>query len=482
VGAYWLAIAVAAGLGSLTAGGAKTHPAEAVQSGCLACHQDIELARELRQETLQEVLALGQSRGDPAGCVVCHKGNPNAREKPTAHHGLVGYHALSDRQRSLLVLLYNVFMAVADTAALIAVARSQTVPLWFGVCCAHGVAALALAAGVAAVCAGDLFAVFRLATYGVFLHAVALFGGSALLLRRIRPKAAVASAALALLGIAIAVDALLIEPNWLEVSRFRIRTAKITRPVRLVVIADFQTDAIGPYEESVLRRALRQRPHLILFAGDYLDAGTRQQRYRLVDELNAYLMRLSLSAPEGVFAVEGNVDRPDWVMIFNGLPVHAVVETESFELDELRLTCLSERDSFNPRLEITDGAPGRFHVVLGHSPRYALGRVEADLLIAGHTHGGQVCLPLVGPVVWHSAIPRRWASGLGELTGGRKLYVSRGVGTHRGWAPRLRFLCRPELAVIDLVPVPKRSAPAARPQGLSPTRPSTSEPVPLERQ
>ncbi len=130
----------------------------------------------------------------------------------------------------------------------------------------------------------------------------------------------------------------------------------------------------------------------------------------------------------------------------------AVESTRSFELERLRLTCLSEADSFDPSLEVARANPGRLHVVLGHSPDYALGRIEADLLVAGHTHGGQVQLPLVGPLVTLSEVPRRWAAGLTELPGGARLLVSRGIGMEGGAAPRLRFLCRPELAVIELTP------------------------------
>ncbi len=118
----------------------------------------------------------------------------------------------------------------------------------------------------------------------------------------------------------------------------------------------------------------------------------------------------------------------------------------------MRLTCLSCGDSFNRRLRARRPDPGRFHLVLGHSPDFSLGKVDADLLLAGHVHGGQVRLPLVGPLVTSSRVPRSMVTGLAELPSGGKLYVSRGVGMERGSAPRLRFLCRPELLVIDLVP------------------------------
>jgi predicted MPP superfamily phosphohydrolase len=90
--------------------------------------------------------------------------------------------------------------------------------------------------------------------------------------------------------------------------------------------------------------------------------------------------------------------------------------------------------------------------LVGHAPDDALGMHRADLLLAGHTHGGQVRLPLLGPPITFSRVPRSWASGVSHLPTGATLVMSRGIGVERGNAPPLRFLCRPEIVVIDLVP------------------------------
>jgi hypothetical protein len=95
---------------------------------------------------------------------------------------------------------------------------------------------------------------------------------------------------------------------------------------------------------------------------------------------------------------------------------------------------------------------GKYHVMLGHLPNFALRDGDADLLVAGHTHGGQVRVPFFGPIITHSLIPRSWAAGVTDLGNGRTLIVSRGIGMERGVAPRLRFLCRPQLIVVDLMP------------------------------
>ena len=351
----------------------------------------------------------------------------------------------------LATLGYNLIMAVADAWALSSVGRTRTTAAWVTACGRSGLMALALAVVLGMTFEDRRFAVFGLVAYGLFLHGTIVLTWSALLLRRARPKTAATSAALAAVTVLVAVDAFLIEPNWLEVSHLRIATPKVTRPLRLVVIADVQTDRFGSYERDVFRSAMQQQPDLILLAGDYIQAEP-ELREKLKKQLNAFLRRLEFSAPGGVFAVEGNVDAPGWTTMFNGVSVTAVRRTESFDLPEVRLTCLSGRDSFNASLEVPAGAPGRFHVVLGHSPRFALGKVEADLMIAGHTHGGQVRLPLFDSLVMPTGHSRRWTAGLSDLAGGRKLFISRGIGLERGPAPRLRFLCRPELAVIDLVP------------------------------
>ena len=61
-------------------------------------------------------------------------------------------------------------------------------------------------------------------------------------------------------------------------------------------------------------------------------------------------------------------------------------------------------------------------------------------------------LPGIGPMITHARIPHSWAAGMTDLPNGRRLFVSRGIGMERDYAPRMRFLCRPELAIIDLVP------------------------------
>ena len=168
-------------------------------------------------------------------------------------------------------------------------------------------------------------------------------------------------------------------------------------------------------------------------------------------ELRAIFREEGLAAPLGVYAVQGNVDHPRaWVDLFDGLPVQADVRTTAHPGEPVSVTTLSFDDGFHAGAKI-EVQPG-FHVAMAHAPDFALGQVDADLLVAGHTHGGQVQVPILGPLITFSQVPNGWASGRTDLPGGRTLVVSRGIGMERDHAPRLRFWCRPEVVIVEVVP------------------------------
>ena len=92
---------------------------------------------------------------------------------------------------------------------------------------------------------------------------------------------------------------------------------------------------------------------------------------------------------------------------------------------------------------------GGLGVAVMHSPDSApeAAALGYDLLVAGHTHGGQVCVPLVGALVTNCSMPRRLADGLIQM-GPSILHISRGLGTSK-YAP-FRFWCRPEATMLRL--------------------------------
>jgi predicted MPP superfamily phosphohydrolase len=98
--------------------------------------------------------------------------------------------------------------------------------------------------------------------------------------------------------------------------------------------------------------------------------------------------------------------------------------------------------------------PADVHLALTHSPEPrvidAMAADEFDLILAGHTHGGQVCVPLVGALVTNCGLDRRMAKGLHRWPDSDTwLHVSAGLGTSPT-AP-VRFACPPEASILTLV-------------------------------
>lgn len=293
---------------------------------------------------------------------------------------------------------------------------------------------------------------------GIFIHGLIVMVGGWYLLRNEHKVAARISLGCALTLVWIAVQAFAIEPTWLEVTTYRVETDKLTRPVKIAVIADIQTDHIGAYERRAISQAVNAKPDLILWPGDFVQHSDLNVNRELRLRLNSLLRDAGMSAPLGVHAVRGNSEMSGWPEIFAGLDAELYESSHAVERGELSITGLSFFDTFETGLEVDRPTDERFHLVFGHAPDFALGDVDADLMIAGHTHGGQVQLPFLGPLLTLSAVSREWASDRTDLDDGRTLIVSRGVGLEREGAPRLRFLCRPQLVFIELVPAPQSTA------------------------
>ena len=296
----------------------------------------------------------------------------------------------------------------------------------------------------------DGFGRLQLLAWGVFLHiplyliaaGVTLFDESRLFFYTLL--------ILVLIILGVAADAFLIEPRRLEVSHTTIYSTKLEKSIKVAVLADIQTDDPGPYEAQVLGITAAENPDLVLFAGDYLQIVDQDTYHNAVLELRNIIKDAGLKPPLGIYAVQGNVDHNDWTAIFQELDVRTFNKTETIDLGLIILSGVSWLDSENPDLVILGSE--KYHIVLGHSPNYSLGEIDADLLLAGHTHGGQFQLPGIGPLLTLSLVPRSWAAGLTEITPDQYLLVSRGVGLERGSAPRMRFLCRPELVILEIKP------------------------------
>jgi predicted MPP superfamily phosphohydrolase len=267
-----------------------------------------------------------------------------------------------------------------------------------------------------------------------------------------------------LTGTAAFIWGAMIEPHRLELTHQRLYTDRLPAdapPIRLLHISDLHVERLTKREEKVLQIAQETRPDLILISGDYVNLSYNRDphTHALVRELLA-----KLTAPCGVYATLGSppVDLRETVApIFDGLPIQLLREGWT-EIDlgaERRLVlvgldCTHHIPTDGARLQrLMQTAPnGAPQILLYHSPELmpqASGH-GLDLYLCGHTHGGQVRLPLIGPIFTSSQLGRRYVMGLYKEDR-THLYVSRGIGLEGLSAPRVRFLSPPEMTLITLV-------------------------------
>ena len=298
----------------------------------------------------------------------------------------------------------------------------------------------------------------------------ALFGEAILLAaalalahhRREKPARAAAFAVCALGLVAVYLDAYRVEPRMLKVRNHVVNAALVGADVpsiRILHLTDIQTPAIGAHEERALRAGLASHPDLIVLTGDYVqNALGRPTEEAAARDLRALMGRIGFAARLGVFATDGDVG-PPCREVFAGTPVRCLVDASTLvELPDgstLGITGLSrgrgrERDPAWLARLLSRGPGADHRIVISHSPDFVDAMpVGVDLVLAGHTHGGQVVVPFFGPPVTASRLPRLFAGGLHDFRG-TPLHVSRGVGMERGFSPPVRFLCPPEICVLDL--------------------------------
>jgi uncharacterized protein len=212
----------------------------------------------------------------------------------------------------------------------------------------------------------------------------------------------------------------------------------------------------GLYREAVAR-TMAFDPDLVLLGGDFVS-------WERHIPLMAEVLLTDLTARDGVYAVLGNHDywaNPDGIIAAMTVRGVRFIVNRSVPItrdgQSIRLLGIDEVYRGEPDLDSAFGgiSDDTVRIGLSHHPDIIdlLEHRRIDLLVCGHTHGGQIRFPFFGSVVVPSKHEARYASGF-RRTDDVLIYTSRGIGA----IPPLRILCRPEVATFVL----RTEGPASR--------------------
>jgi predicted MPP superfamily phosphohydrolase len=261
---------------------------------------------------------------------------------------------------------------------------------------------------------------------------------------------------LAALGGALGVAYPFIEAKWLGVNRVTLTVRNLPAAFKGKTVA-FLTDLHhGPYVPlPFIRHAVDManalKPDLIALGGDYPHRGLAYVA-PCIQELGR------LRAPLGVYAVLGNHDH------YDGIQPHVSAELRRagipeltnrgqwIEADGARLWLCGVgdywQDTQNLPAALGCSTMSDAVILLSHNPDYVeeIHDPRVGLVLAGHTHGGQVDLPIIGAPVVPSIYGQKYVHGLvqGPVA---QVFVSRGIGTI---TPPVRLFCKPEVVLATL--------------------------------
>lgn len=259
-----------------------------------------------------------------------------------------------------------------------------------------------------------------------------------------------------------------------QVTHYKMRSRKIKKSIQIAVISDLHSFSYGKNNERLIRAVFEEKPDLILIPGDLIVTGVTS-RYEI--SLH-FIQQLCASSIPVIFSNgnhESRAELPDFeepavyqqyrrrlkqagVIILNNQGRCLTANGEQVCICGLELPLYSYKKGKKPYLEdgyitqqLGSASQNQLQILLAHHPAFAgqYAAWGADLTVCGHNHGGLVCIPGIGSVLSPQFLPFPKYDA-GEFTiDGRKVYISRGLGTHTF---HVRVFNRAELVVIGVEP------------------------------
>lgn len=264
-----------------------------------------------------------------------------------------------------------------------------------------------------------------------------------------------------IIGSLMVIYGFIIEPQLPRIERYHItkRQPDETGAIKIVHISDLHMEYLTRNNERIIRIINKLEPDLVLFTGDFFNLSNRHD-----DRTNQDIARFfnQLSPVSGIYAVTGSPavddgESLDWILpqtkihLLKNERVSLNIREQSVNLYGLPCSHRPGLDSDKLRSILKQTPPtGDANILLYHSPDLApdIAEFGLDLQLSGHTHGGQVQIPLIGPIFTASLYGLAFTNGHYLVNDKLNLIVSRGLGLEGSAAPRVRFFSPPEIGFI----------------------------------
>lgn len=253
-----------------------------------------------------------------------------------------------------------------------------------------------------------------------------------------------------LLILVLGIYSAFVEPNKLKVTHYTLQDKELSG-IKIVFASDFH---IRPYQQKRLEKVVeyinKENPDLVLSTGDFV-AGHTKRATMSIEDIAKVLGQVK--SKYGFYTTQGNHD--GWYgneRISKALKENGIKELDNSNVKlsingkTLYLAGIEDLMTGKPDIYKALDKTQKPTILLTHTPdMFTKIYDDVNLVLAGHTHGGQVRIPLLGPIFTASKYNDKYAKGL-ISENNKKMIVTAGIGAS---IIPIRFNCTPEIVVIE---------------------------------
>lgn len=254
------------------------------------------------------------------------------------------------------------------------------------------------------------------------------------------------------------------ETNNIVITEQTIKDAqlsKILKDIKIVQISDLHIKSYGKKEKKLVELIKKINPHILIITGDFIsDNKGLFPTIEVLKDISTKVPTIAILGNNDHFKKHKKLNTEKLIESLKSININLLINesvkitikkesnTNSFYIIGLNDNYLSYDNIFKATNNLNENLP---KILLAHSP-HIIEKINTEginLILSGHTHGGQIIFPLIGAIYTNSAYntKKKYIFGLYTQTN-TKMYVNRGIGT--SFLP-IRLFCKPEITIFKFV-------------------------------